>query len=46
MSEEDMTTIAQWIVRTLRRPHDAPTIETLRAEVKTMCRRYPVPGVP
>ena len=45
MSKEDMTTIAQWIVRTLRRPDDAPTIEALRAEVKTMCRRYPVPGI-
>src|SRR6516164_6311590 len=42
MSEEDMTTIAQWIVRTLLRPDDAPTIEALRAEVRTMCRRYPV----
>ena len=46
MSEEDMTTIARWIVRTLRRPDDVPTIEALRAEVKTMCRRYPMPGVP
>jgi glycine hydroxymethyltransferase len=45
MNEEDMMTIAQWIVRTLRRPDDAPTIEALRAEVKTMCRRYPVPGI-
>ena len=45
MNEEDMMTIAQWIVRALRRPDDAPTIEALRAEVKTMCRRYPVPGI-
>ena len=30
-------TIAQWIVRTLRCPDDAPAIEALRAEVKTMC---------
>jgi glycine hydroxymethyltransferase len=45
MNEEDMMTIAQWIVRTLRRPDDAPTIEALRAEVKTVCRRYPVPGI-
>jgi hypothetical protein len=29
----------------LRRHDDAPTIEALRAEVKTMCRRYPVPGI-
>ncbi len=45
MSEEDMMTVAQWIVRTLRRHDDAPAIEALRAEVKTMCRRYPVPGI-
>jgi glycine/serine hydroxymethyltransferase len=45
MNEEDMMTIAQWIVRTLRRPDDAPTIEALLAEVKTMCQRYPVPGI-
>ena len=45
MNEEDMMTVAQWIVRTLRRHDDAPTIEGLRAEVKTMCRRYPVPGI-
>jgi glycine hydroxymethyltransferase len=45
MNEEDMMTIAQWIVRTLRRPDDAPTTEALRAEVKTVCRRYPVPGI-
>ena len=45
MNEDDMMTIAQWIVRTLHRPDDAPTIEALRAEVKTMCRRYPVPGI-
>ena len=45
MSKEDMMTIAQWVVRTLRRPDDGPTIHALQAEVKTMCRRYPVPGI-
>ena len=45
MSEQDMTTIAQWIVRALRRPDDAPAIEAQKGEVKSMCRRYPVPGI-
>jgi glycine hydroxymethyltransferase len=45
MSEEDMTTIAQWIVRALRRPDDASALEALQREVKSMCRRYPVPGI-
>ena len=45
MDEDDMTTIAQWIVRTLRRPEDAATIEATRSEVKTLCRGYPVPGI-
>jgi glycine hydroxymethyltransferase len=45
MNEDDMATIAQWIVKTLRRPDDAAAIETTRAEVREMCRRYPVPGI-
>jgi len=40
-----MARIAQWIVRTLRRPEDGATIEATRAEVKAMCRSYPVPGI-
>jgi glycine hydroxymethyltransferase len=45
MSEDDMVRIAQWTVRTLRHPKDAATVEATRAEVKAMCRRYPVPGI-
>jgi glycine hydroxymethyltransferase len=45
MSEKDMTIIAKWIVRALRRLDDAPAIEALQGEVKSMCRRYPVPGI-
>src|SRR5208283_3727560 len=45
MSVEDMTTIAQWIVRALRRRDDAPAIEALQGEVRSLCRRYPVPGI-
>ena len=44
MNKDDMVRMAQWIVGTLRRPEDAATIEATRAEVKTMCRGYPVPG--
>ena len=45
MNDDDMRQIAQWIVRTLRRPDDAATVENTRGEVREMCRRYPVPGV-
>jgi glycine hydroxymethyltransferase len=45
MSTNDMASIAEWIVRTLRRPEDRATIAATRAEVKTMCRGYPVPGI-
>ena len=45
MNKDDMARIAEWIVRTLRRPEDRATIEATRAEVKAMCRAYPVPGI-
>jgi glycine/serine hydroxymethyltransferase len=45
MNTNDMASIADWIVRTLRRPEDRATIAATRAEVKTMCRCYPVPGI-
>jgi glycine hydroxymethyltransferase len=45
MNEDDMTRIAQWIVRTLRHAKDAKTIEATRAEVQRMCREHPVPGL-
>ncbi len=45
MSEADMTQIAQWIVRTLRRSSDTATTEQTRQAVREMCRRYPVPGI-
>ena len=45
MGETDMRQIAQWTVRTLRRPLDAAALQKTRQEVLEMCRRYPVPGV-
>src|SRR5579872_2485910 len=45
MGEADMTQIAQWIVRTLRRSSDKATTEQTRQAVREMCRRYPVPGI-
>src|SRR5271169_6379104 len=45
MNEDDMARIAKWIDRTLRRPEDASAIAATRAEVKAMCRSYPVPGI-
>jgi len=45
MCEDDMERIAQWIVKTLRRPKDTAAAEATREEVKATCRRYPVPGI-
>jgi hypothetical protein len=45
MNENDMASIALWIVRTLRRPEDAKTIEATRAEVRRTCLEHPVPGL-
>jgi len=45
MGEEDMGTIARWIVETLRHPEATAAVEATREEVKAMCRRYPVPGI-
>jgi glycine hydroxymethyltransferase len=45
MNADDMTSIARWIVRTLRKPDDLTAIQAIRSEVKAMCRSYPVPGI-
>jgi glycine hydroxymethyltransferase len=45
MDEIDMRRIAQWMVKTLRRPLDGTAIAETRREVREMCRRYPMPGI-
>ena len=45
MGEDEMGTIARWIIETLRRPEDTAAVDATREEVKATCRRYPVPGI-
>ena len=45
MREQDMRTIAGWIVRTLAHPGDVDMHRQFRLESEEFCRRYHVPGV-
>jgi len=45
MGHPEMRRIAGWIVEALRHPRDENTLDRLAAEVRTLCRRYPVPGI-
>jgi glycine hydroxymethyltransferase len=45
MGAPEMRQIAAWIVAGLRHPRDEATLDRLAAEVRTLCRRYPVPGI-
>jgi glycine hydroxymethyltransferase len=45
MDEDDMRSLAGWMVRTLRAPDDAAATAKTHAVVREMCRRYPVPGI-
>lgn len=45
MSTADMQRIAQWMIHCLRRPNDIEARETMKQEVQTFCRRFPVPGL-
>jgi glycine hydroxymethyltransferase len=45
MTAADMAELAECMVRTLGAPQDALHIEKTRAQVRALCRRFPVPGV-
>ncbi len=45
MGEAEMRRIAGWIVEALRHSRDEDTLDRLAGEVRTLCRRYPVPGI-
>jgi len=45
MTTDDMRRIAKWMVDTLRAPKDDATIAKRHAEVRELCRSYPVPGI-
>ncbi len=43
MKESEMKRIGGWIARVLAAPDDAAVQETVRGEVRAMCRHFPVP---
>lgn len=45
MDEDDMRTLAKWMVETLRAPQDEAAIARRRGEVVALCRAHPVPGI-
>ncbi|MBV9510862.1 MAG: serine hydroxymethyltransferase, partial [Caulobacteraceae bacterium] len=45
MGEDDMRQIAGWMLTALRNPEDAALTAKTQAEVKALCRRFPVPGI-
>jgi len=45
MNVDDMARLANWMVAALRTSSDEKTLETIAAEVKELCTRYPVPGI-
>ena len=45
MAEGEMVLLAEWMVAVLRDPEDEALIARTHAEVMTMCRRHPVPGI-
>lgn len=45
MGADDMRRIAGWIVEALRHARDQDTLDRVAAEVRALCRRYPVPGI-
>ncbi len=44
MKEAEMKRIGGWIARVLAAPDDAAVLETVRGEVRDMCRHFPVPA--
>jgi glycine hydroxymethyltransferase len=43
---EEMRTVGELIVRTLRERHDPAALEAVREAVRGICARFPVPGLP
>ncbi len=45
MKEKDMEVLADFMLTAIERRGDAAALRTLHEEVKTFCRRFPVPGI-
>ncbi|HWK73810.1 MAG TPA: serine hydroxymethyltransferase [Povalibacter sp.] len=45
MKEEQMTQVADWIVRSLRAAEDESALRRIQDEVRALCAKFPVPGL-
>jgi glycine hydroxymethyltransferase len=45
MQESEMSQVAYWIVEAMQSHSSTTKLEELRAAVRTLCRRFPVPGL-
>jgi len=45
MGEAEMTKIAEWIDRVVKKHDDAATIDAVRKEVEDVCAKFPAPGI-
>ena len=45
MKESEMSQVAQWMVEAMRSDSSTAQLEELRGAVRTLCRRFPVPGL-
>jgi glycine hydroxymethyltransferase len=45
MKESEMSQVAQWMVEAMRAHADTAKLEELHGAVRTLCRRFPVPGL-
>jgi glycine hydroxymethyltransferase len=46
MKEAEMAQVARWIAEALRNSRNAERLATLRSQVSTLCKRFPIPGLP
>jgi glycine hydroxymethyltransferase len=45
MKETEMPLLAEWMVQAMRSHADAARLEALHQEVRTLCEKFPVPGL-
>ncbi|MCL2474505.1 MAG: serine hydroxymethyltransferase [Alphaproteobacteria bacterium] len=45
MKEKEMDFLSKIMIQVLKSPHDAALLKSLHAEVKELCKKFPVPGI-
>jgi glycine hydroxymethyltransferase len=45
LRETEMTQVAEWMVQAMQSPTDAAKLRALQADVRALCRTFPVPGL-